>query len=238
MTDRTLPPPILIGCAHGTRNPAGRATVQALLRATADLGGLDVRAAFADAGVQRPSLPETLAALPSPSRAVVVPLLLGHGFHVSVDIETAAAAAPIPTITTPTLGPDPILAEVLRDRLTDCGATDSDDVVLAAVGSTRARAVADVERAARLLGERLGRPVPVGYLTTPPALADVVAGVRRRNHGRRIAVALYLLAPSDLEARARTAGADLVSAPLLPGADRVEPRIVQVLLNRYHHTPA
>ena len=72
------------------------------------LPGVDVRQAFVD--VEAPDLPSVLADVDGP--ATVVPLLLGAGFHVHVDIATAVdarIAAGQPTTTAPTLGPDPAI---------------------------------------------------------------------------------------------------------------------------------
>src|SRR5450759_2572129 len=92
MTGPDAAAPILIGCAHGTRDPAGRAVVRGLLDdIRAARPGLDVRAAFVD--VQTPEIDEVVAGVPDGRGAVVVPLLLSAGFHVQVDIARAIRPA-------------------------------------------------------------------------------------------------------------------------------------------------
>ena len=237
----SAPRPVLVGCSHGTADPAGRATIHALLadvaRARPDL---DVREAFVD--VQEPRVATVVAdalgdrGVDAPS-VVVVPLLLSGGFHVPVDIAQAVggtravAAAP--------LGPDPRLVELLDARLAQAGAVDADAVVLAAAGSSDARSVAQVEEVVRLLAARRDGPVTVGYGSAAhPRVPDAVA-VARADAARRAAVtgtpwsgrvviASYLLAPGYFHDRLQEAGADLVTAPLGP-----DPRLARVVLARY-----
>ena len=69
---------------------------------------------------EAPDLPTVLAEVSGP--VTVVPLLLGAGFHVHVDIATAVdarVATGQPTATAPTLGPDPAITGLLLDRLRD-----------------------------------------------------------------------------------------------------------------------
>ncbi|MGO2702390.1 MAG: sirohydrochlorin chelatase, partial [Cellulosimicrobium funkei] len=137
--------PALVGCSHGTDDLAGRAVVRALLDdVRAARPDLDVREAFVD--VQQPEVADVVTAVVAPSDggapgdAVVVPLLLSAGFHVSVDVAaavedrgpgTGAAAASGP------LGPDPRLVDLLAERLAEAGLRDGDAVVIAAAGSSR-----------------------------------------------------------------------------------------------------
>ena len=144
---------MLVACAHGTRNPTGRRLVAELaLAARAQRPGLTTTAAFVD--VQPPTVVDVVAELAAAGRrAVVVPLLLSGGYHVHVDIAGAVAAAPGAVAARP-LGPDPRLTDVLLDRLVEAGADPRDPltaVVLAAVGSSDPRSVADVEDTADLL---------------------------------------------------------------------------------------
>ncbi|HJX43289.1 MAG TPA: CbiX/SirB N-terminal domain-containing protein, partial [Geodermatophilus sp.] len=108
--------PVLVACAHGTRNPTGRRLVAELaLAARALRPGLVTTAAFVD--VQPPTVVDVVAALSGEGRpAVVVPLLLSGGYHVHVDIAGAVAAHHSAVAARP-LGPDPRLAAVLLDRL-------------------------------------------------------------------------------------------------------------------------
>ncbi|MCU1668408.1 MAG: putative Sirohydrochlorin cobaltochelatase domain, cbiX family [Blastococcus sp.] len=227
--------PVLVACAHGTRNPTGRRLIAELaLAARALRPGLTTTAAFVD--VQPPTVGDVVAGLAAAGeRAVVVPLLLSGGYHVHVDIAGAVAAAD-GTVAAPPLGPDPRLAEVLRDRLIEAGADPRDPltaVVLAAAGSSDPRSVADVELTAELLQREWAGPVTTGYgSAAQPPVADAVAAARRAG-AQRVAVAAYLLAPGHFHDKLAGAAADVVTAPLLPDA-----RIAAVLLDRYDAAPA
>ena len=225
-----MTPPVLVACAHGTRNPTGRRLIAELaLAARALRPGLETTAAFVD--VQPPTVVDVVAGLAAQGRpAVVVPLLLSGGYHVHVDIAGAVAGAE-GTVAARPLGPDPRLVEVLHDRLLAAGVDPVDPrtgVVLAAAGSSDPRAVADVERTAALLQRSWAGPVTTGYgSAAQPTVADAVAAARQAG-AQRVVVAAYLLAPGHFHDKLATAGADLVTAPLLP-----DDRIAAVLLDRY-----
>ncbi|MCV2487973.1 sirohydrochlorin chelatase [Geodermatophilus sp. YIM 151500] len=222
--------PVLVACAHGTRSPAGRRLVAELALAARRLRpGLTTTAAFVD--VQPPTVADVVAGLAAEGRpAVVVPVLLSGGYHVHVDIARAVEGAGSAVAARP-LGPDPRLAAVLHDRLVSTGADPADPrtaVVLAAAGSSDARAVADVERTAALLRSSWAGPVTTGYGSAArPAVPDAVAAAREAG-AARVVVAAYLLAPGHFHDRLAAAGADAVSAPLLPDG-----RAAAVLLDRY-----
>ncbi|MBB6567012.1 sirohydrochlorin ferrochelatase [Kribbella sandramycini] len=155
--------------------------------------------------------------------AVLVPLLLSSGYHVRVDIGAQTAQYPTRLTAAPALGPHPLLADVLADRLGNLSRTDH--VVLAAAGSSDPRAQADCERTAALLHARIQRPVTVAYLAGRgrrlPAVLATTPG--------RLAVANYLLAPGYFSDRLHSlAAGHRVSAPL--GAD---PRLARLALSRY-----
>lgn len=221
---------MLVACAHGTRNPTGRRLIAELaLAARLQRPGLTTTAAFVD--VQPPTVVDVVAQLSAAgSSAVVVPLLLSGGYHVHVDIAGAVAAAPGAVAARP-LGPDPRLVEVLRDRLVASGADPADAgaaVVLAAAGSSDVRAVADVEHTAALLQTTWAGPVTTGYgSAASPTVPDAVAAARAAG-AERVVVAAYLLAPGHFHDKLAGAGADAVTAPLLP-----DDRIAAVLLDRY-----
>ncbi|MFD7237308.1 sirohydrochlorin chelatase [Streptomyces syringium] len=221
--------PVLVAVAHGTRDPAGIRTVHHLLsRVRALRPELRVRAGFLDHA--EPGLAETLDGLRG--TPVVVPLLLGTGYHVRTDIPAALAAAgfgraPVARV----LGPDPLLASALDDRLREAGRTGharGGAVVLAAAGSRDPATHVATAEAARLLEVRLGCPVMPSYLSgASPTPAEAVAVLRARGH-RFTAVAPYLLAPGFFARRAAACGASLTSAPL--GAHEAVARLV---LRRY-----
>jgi sirohydrochlorin ferrochelatase len=223
-------PPVLVACAHGTRNPTGRRLIAGLALAARRLRpGLTTTAAFVD--VQPPTVVDVVAELSAAGRpAVVVPLLLSGGYHVHVDIAGAVERAP-GTVAAPPLGPDRRLVEVLHDRLVSAGADPGDPltaVVVAAAGSSDVRAVADVETTADLLQRTWTGPVTTGYWSAAaPTVPDAVAAARSAG-AERVVVASYLLAPGHFHDKLAGAGADLITAPLLP-----DDRIAAVLLDRY-----
>ncbi|MFJ8435460.1 sirohydrochlorin chelatase [Kitasatospora sp. NPDC094019] len=208
--------PVLLAVAHGSRSAAGVAASHALLRRVRALRpGLDVRCCFLD--LARPSLPEALAALDGRT-AVLVPLLLGGGYHLRVDLPEALAAAGLARLPLArALGPHPLLAAALADRLASAGRpVGGGPVVLAAAGSSDPAANADTARTAELLADRLGDGCPVvpAFLSAArPTPAQAVAALHRAGH-RHVAVATHLLAPGFFADRAAATGAHWTSTPL------------------------
>ncbi|MCZ2820793.1 sirohydrochlorin chelatase [Modestobacter sp. VKM Ac-2977] len=221
---------MLVACAHGTRNPTGRRLIgQLALAARALRPGLTTTAAFVD--VQPPTVVDVVRGLgESATPAVVVPLLLSGGYHVHVDIAGAVADHPSAVAARP-LGPDARLVGVLTDRLVAAGADRADPataIVLAAAGSSDKRSVQDVEDTAALLQRDWAGPVTTGYgSAAQPPVPDAVAAARAAG-AQRVVVAAYLLAPGHFHDKLQGAGADCVTAPLLP-----DDRIAAVLLDRY-----
>ncbi|WP_165839409.1 sirohydrochlorin chelatase [Klenkia marina] len=222
--------PVLVACAHGTRNPTGRRLIAELaLAARALRPGLATTAAFVD--VQPPTVADVVGGLAEQrTPAVVVPVLLSGGFHVHVDIAGAVEAHP-GTLAARPLGPDLRLAEVLHDRLVAAGADPTDPttaVVVAAAGSSDPRATADVENTADLLQRTWAGPVTTGYgSAAQPPVPDAVEQARAAG-ASQVVVGAYLLAPGHFRDKLDGAGADLVTAPLLP-----DERLAAVLLDRY-----
>ena len=235
--------PLLIGCAHGTADRAGRAAIRSILDdVRAARPDLEVREAFVD--VQEPSVAQVVADTPADRSLVVVPVLLSGGHHVHVDIARAVTSRSTgaPGVAAAPLGPDPRLVAVLLDRLRSVGITDDDAVVLAAAGSSDPRARDAVETVAaelrtalrtavRSAGDPTGRTEPdvtVGYgAIAAPTVADAVAAARSRG-AARVVVASYLLAPGHFHDRLGRVGADLVTDPLAP-----DPRLAEIVLDRY-----
>jgi sirohydrochlorin ferrochelatase len=236
----------LLAVAHGTRDAAGLATTAHLLDLVRALRpGLPVELGYVD--VAEPRLADTLARLSGP--VVVVPLLLGTGFHVRHDIPAALAAAPQVTArVAAALGPDPRLAEVLHERLAaawrpqDCPhpvdksvqnsprpslSESCEAIVLAAAGSTDPAANADAAHMADLLHHLTGRPVIPSYLcASSPTPAEAVAALRADGI-RNIAVSGYLMTPGYFARKASDTGAT-TAAPL--GA---HPTLARLILSRY-----
>lgn len=213
----------LVIAAHGTADPAGPATVDAIAeRVRGALPGRRVAVGYLD--VISPTVGDALAALDAP--ALVLPLLLAPGYHVDVDLPAVAAAAAHPVTCTASLGPDPRLLRAVLRRLHEAGYRDGDPVVLGAAGSSSPRSAAATAQAVGWLSDLTGGPVTAAYASaSPPTPVDAVAGLRTA--GRPVALATYLLAPGFFADRMHDAGADLVSAPL-GTADEV----LEVLLDR------
>jgi sirohydrochlorin ferrochelatase len=215
--------------AHGTRDPAGVAVVHELVDTLrARLPGTLVLLAFVD--VLGPRVREVVVGAPGP--VTVVPAFLSSGYHVRTDVplEVAATGRNDATISHP-LGPHPLLAGAMQERLREGGWRCGDAVVLAAAGSSDPRAVADVRTAAGQLAGEVGGRVRVGFVATgTPRIAPLVAGLRAAG-ASRIAVASWLLAPGLFHHRLAAAGADVVAAPL--GAHpAVTDRLVQLAVTR------
>lgn len=203
---------VMIACAHGTGNAEGQARINQL-RAdiTALRPGLSVLEAYVD--VQDPALPDVVAAVPPGVRAVVVPLLLTVGFHVQVDIAEAVASRPH-TLAAAPLGPDPRLARLLSERLGELPADWG--IVLAAAGSSRPEAAEHIEVLAAHLAVLRPQRIMAAYgASASPLVPDAVTQLRGEG-AAGVAVASYLLAPGFFHEQLSRAGADLVSAPLLP----------------------
>ncbi|TCM46556.1 sirohydrochlorin chelatase [Kribbella sp. VKM Ac-2568] len=234
----------LIAAAHGTADPRGIRTIHALVRLmAAQRPELPISLGFVDVDV--PALPSLVDRVVADSnQAVVVPLLLSSGYHVAVDVLGEAARRPGQVQAAAALGPDPLLAEVLADRLRESldprsgGLEEIDQVVLAAAGSSDRRALLDCSATAAMLSALIDRPVEVGYVSgagerLAPVLARTtgLAGPAARSTGR-VAVGTYMLAPGFFADRVRRIAGDLpVSAPL--GAD---PRVAGLALARYDAT--
>ncbi|WP_129782712.1 sirohydrochlorin chelatase [Promicromonospora panici] len=182
--------------------------------------------------------------------AVVVPLLLSTGYHVRHDIAQAVgtvnAAGEGVAVAAEPLGPHPLLVDILADRYAAAEAAHgpfrSDDaVVLAAAGSSVAAAAIAVEEVTSALAQRLGRPVTPSYgAGAEPRVPAAVAAARAAagtavSGAARVIVVSYLLAPGYFLDRVLEAGADVVTEPVAgpAGAEKADPRLVQVVLDRY-----
>jgi sirohydrochlorin ferrochelatase len=158
---------------------------------------------------------------------VVVPAFLASGYHVNTDLPARVAESGHASVTiTPALGPDPVLAEIMRGRLLEVGWSPGDPVVMAAAGSSDPAARRELAHAAALLGELVGE-VHLGFVATGvPTVADIVH--RLRKSGRRVFIASYLLAPGVFHTKLGQCGAHAVTEPL--GA---HPDLVALLAQRF-----
>jgi sirohydrochlorin ferrochelatase len=212
--------PALVIAAHGTRSPAGLATTRSIAAAiAARRPPVRVELAYLDGAT--PTLADTLDALTG-TPAVVVPLLLGAGYHVQTDIPAVVAGRRSVRVAGH-LGADQAVVEAIADRLGEVSRGDRASTVLAAIGSSRESARAEHAAAAAALAERLGRPV------IPLALTDHF-GVDIAELAAPVEVAVYLLAEGGFLAMLREAmvGRGVVAAPI--GA---HPALVSLVWDRY-----
>jgi len=215
--------PALLAVAHGSRNPAATDVIKVLARQVRRLAPvLDVHVAFIDHAA--PTLPEELTA--AGPGAVIVPLLLSTGYHLTTDISDAAGSAGA-RVAGP-LGPDDLLLTALTGRLAEAGVPDGTPIVLAAAGSADPAAAGEVEQQAELLAGRLSVPVVAAFATAAkPTVPEAVAQLRAQTSGP-VAVASYLLAPGHFQDQLADSGADWVTAPL--GG---HPALAGLVIDRY-----
>ncbi len=223
--------PALLAVSHGTSSPSGQAAVAGLVAAVARrLPGVTVRLGHVD--VQQPDVAASLDAIPEGMPVVIVPLLLSAGYHVRVDL-VAQSAGRQGVVIAQALGPDARLVDALATRLAPLAATPDDAIVLAVAGSSDERANDDCRTTARLLGERLGQEVEVGFLAAADPRLDAAVAARVGDRGR-VVVADYLLAPGYFHDLAvRLAGGAPVAPPLL-GDDEPPASLVDLVVDRYN----
>ena len=232
-------PPALVLVAHGSRDPRALDTVRALMDRVRELRpGLPLHLGHIE--LNEPLLPDTLAAL-GDTPAVLVPLLLGRGYHVKQDIPEMAAAAPADLRMAAPLGPHPLLAEALHARLTEaCWPATMDDttrrttaVILAAAGSRDPDSATDTRHTARLLAARLGVPVVPAYASAAtPTVPTAVRALEARGRNR-VAIASYFTAPGRFATQCAEEAPWIASAPL--GA---HPAMARLILHRYDQSVA
>jgi sirohydrochlorin ferrochelatase len=238
------PTPALLAVAHGSRDTRALRTVRTLLERVRELRpGLAVRLGHIE--LNEPLLPAALANLADTgtsggsgvgNSAVLVPLLLSRGHHISHDIPRAAATAPeLHTRFAAPLGPHPLLVEAVYGRLVEAGWRPADGVsrstgiVLAAAGSRDPASAEDVRRTAAMLSERLGGvPVLPAYASAvPPTVPEALRALAARGRNR-VAVALYFTAPGRFATHCAAAAPWIATVPL--GA---HPALARLLLHRY-----
>ena len=126
---------------------------------------------------------------------------------------------------------------MLVSRLSAIDSQPDDAIVLAVAGSSDDRANEDCRETARMLAERIGRDVAVGFLAAAePRLGPAVRTAREG--GRRVVVANYLLAPGYFHDLAvRLADGSPVARPLLDD-DAPAASLVDLVIDRYRvHAP-
>ncbi len=200
----------LVAVAHGTRQLQGQLVVKSLINRVQNMRP-DLRVHLSFIEIQSPSLGQVLQQVPN---CVVVPLLLSRGYHISQDIEeTVRKISPDIAIADP-LGPDPILAQILTQRLIDAGVKKQDSVVLAAAGSSRFVACQDVEDLAELVSFYFGKTVKPAYISSMTPYVGEVVREYKTSPSSKVAVATYLLAPGTFSNQLDHCGANLVTEPI------------------------
>ncbi|MET8688425.1 CbiX/SirB N-terminal domain-containing protein [Streptomyces sp. NPDC004732] len=238
--------PPLVLAVHGSALPGAARTLGRLCDRVEELGG--VRPALGHLDHRSPSSPSLAEALRD--GAVVVPLLLGDGYHRTVDIPAVVrshGSSGRGCVLTDGLSGDRAVALALRDRLDEAerrSGVRADAVVLAAAGSSRPGGNDGARVAVRQLrlllcgGPVPGGPVPGGPVrgvpvcgaycsSAGPTVPEAVARLRTAGY-RRVAVAAHLLAPGRFTGALAEAGADAVADPI---ADH--PGIAALVLRRY-----
>lgn len=224
--------PVLILCAHGTRDPAGQQAILDMAATVRDALGVEVREAYVD--VQEPTIDEVVASIPVSDdglAAVVVPYLLAGGYHVHVDIARAVKNRP-DVVAAKALGPDSRLIEIVLDRIVAAAVHPTATLVLAPAGSSDPRSQADTEVTLDSLRLSWDGPVRVGYAAgIEPTVTQAVKAARdygEDDEDGDVAVVSYLLSPGYFQSTLDKAGADHVTLPLAPDA-----RIVAIIADRY-----
>ncbi|NUU24633.1 MAG: hypothetical protein HOV68_24480, partial [Streptomycetaceae bacterium] len=156
--------------------------------------------------------------------AVLVPLLIGPHPEVEARVRATVEAADRPILVTEPLGPHPLLAEALHERLSEAGlaradrarlftiVTAADGIVLATTGGPEALAAADMTGV--LLAARLALPVVTADLDDPTSVARAADRLRQMG-AERLALAPYVLGPDLADAtvvEAAAAEADCTAA--------------------------
>lgn len=232
---------VLLGVAHGSKDPESQEVVRELLhRAAALRPGLQVADAYVDNA--SPSVRAALERLvgEGASDVVVLPLLLTPASHSKTDLAASVQAgrSAHPGLRLRygrPLGPHPVLVELLGRRLAEAGADPADPVVLVAGGAIDPDANAQVAATARLLLEAGERPtVDVAFASTArPGVGQALERLVAQGISRA-AVARYFLGPGYLprlvEKQARAVdGLDMVVSDPLGASDE----LAGVVLERF-----
>lgn len=242
---RARPAPLVL-VGHGSRDPRFAATLAALAdRVRRRRPDLDARLGFLE--LSGPSLEDVLVGV-GDRPSVVVPLLLGVGYHARTDLPRRAAAAtagaaamagapdaPAAIVTRP-LGPDRRLDGVVAGRARELMRRHPtvDTFLLVATGSSDVTLNSEVTAVASRLGGALRRQARPAYATTggPTVTKALDALAEQGVERQRIGVVPWFLAPGVLLDRAVDEAASWgVQAVGRPLAD--DELVAAVVLERY-----
>ena len=223
--------------AHGSADPRSAVTTHAVAdQIRRQRPGLDVRVAFCENST--PNLRDVLTGLDGP--AVVTPLLLASAFHARVDIPAIIAAAGADVLVADTLGEDPRLVRVLRQRLSEAApAGDRRDtgVLVVAVGSSHAEANAATDALAAALAHRSRwAGVRVAYATGPAPSVHAGVDELRELGAKHVTLAPWFVAHGRITDRiAAIASAQGMTLAQPLGAHRL---VASTVLDRFDQAVA
>ncbi|MGO1383609.1 MAG: sirohydrochlorin chelatase [Arachnia sp.] len=210
----------LVIALHGTRRQSGVVFAERLRAAVSiELPGVDVQLGFVD--IHDELLAATVQRFDS---SVIVPTFLAAGYHVAHDVAEAVRFSDGRAVATDHVGPD--LVDAMHDRLLELG-TPGDAVILAAIGSKRKGATAEVHATACRLSTLLDRPVHAGFIfASEPTLQQAVDSMRALGHSR-LTVATHALLPGLYQRHIAALG--------LPASEPIgiHPHLVAAIITRY-----
>ena len=229
--------PALILTAHGSADPRSAETTHDVATQIRRMRPwLDVRVAFCERS--EPNLRDVVAGLDRP--AVVTPLLLASAYHARTDIPAMIADAKVPVLQADTLGEDPQLIAVLRERLAELGVRPQcadTGVRVVAVGSSHAAANASTATLLDALTPGSGwAGVRLAHATSPElSVADGIEQLRR--HGAaRVVLAPWFIAHGRITDRVAAVAAEAGAVMAQPlGA---HPLLAATVLNRFEQAVA
>jgi sirohydrochlorin ferrochelatase len=233
--------------SHGTDDAVGATLIRGLVAAVAEaLPEHRVLEAFVD--VQEPSLEQVLGSELAENlsgQVLVVPLLLGTGYHVRKDMADAIRSAvdeyPSADIRlSPALNNEPEVLQLLVRRVLEvCAEPSANDlIVLATAGSSDAEAVERVKELHQDFALLLAEVAPkaqseLGFLSAAdPRLKDLVPKLKFKNPRKNVVVATHLLAPGFFFGLANKAGAHSVAQPLLASNEPAAAELVALVVRR------
>lgn len=217
----------LVTVAHGTRDRDSNLVARSITsQAARRLGGIQHTTSYVE--LSRPLLTTVMHEHLEPT--IVVPLLLSTGYHVRHDVPEALN--PLAQLARP-LGPHPLLAEVMCDRLRGAGARRGTPVVMVAAGSNDPAVEPDLEIARALLQARWGAPVRLATVTARGRrLPEVLAEARQDGEP---AVVPYLLAGGHFASRVTVEARRLNVEKVAPVIGD-HPLVAELVARRYRAT--